>query len=100
MEASHFLQGSGFVTTTMARPRHVHERNKLPRCSIIAVLTTPADNINIATDTIPAGAAIEEKRVYKDNWFDRMAINHLSQNVQAATSSLTLFTHSSHNFMD
>ncbi|KAM1357031.1 hypothetical protein ACFX13_031800 [Malus domestica] len=83
MEASHFLQS--FVTTTMARPRHVHERNKLRRCSIVAVLTTPAENMNIATDTRPAGAAVEDKRVYKDNWFDRMAINHLSQNVQAAT---------------
>ncbi|KAM1491356.1 hypothetical protein ACFX10_023411 [Malus domestica] len=44
----------------MARPRHVHERNKLRRCSIVAVLTTAAENMNIATDTRPADAAVEE----------------------------------------
>ncbi|KAM1314985.1 hypothetical protein ACFX13_018925 [Malus domestica] len=53
--------GWSFVTTTMARPRHVHERNKLRRCSIVAVLTTVAENMNIATDTRPADAAVEEK---------------------------------------
>ncbi|KAM1001389.1 hypothetical protein ACFX15_007581 [Malus domestica] len=84
MEASHFLQSRSFVTTTLAQPRYVHE-HKLRRCSIVALLTTPVENMNIATDTRPADAAVEGKRVYKDNWFDRMAINHLSQNVQAAT---------------
>ncbi|CAN6690751.1 unnamed protein product [Malus baccata var. baccata] len=84
MEASHFLQSRSFVTTTLAQRRHEHE-HKLRRCSIVAVLTTPVENMNIATDTRPADAAVEGKRVYKDNWFDRIAINHLSQNVQAAT---------------
>lgn len=93
MEASHFLQSGRSFAATLAHSRHAHEHNKLRHCSIAAVLTRPAENINIATGKsrtiiIPADVvtgAEEKSRVYNDNWFDRMAINHLSQNVQAAT---------------
>ncbi|CAL2280746.1 unnamed protein product [Prunus armeniaca] len=93
MEASHFLQSRRSFAATLTHSRHAHEHNKLRHCSIAAVLTRPAENINIATGKsrtiiIPADVvtgAEEKSRVYNDNWFDRMAINHLSQNVQAAT---------------
>ncbi|BBH10252.1 Beta-carotene isomerase D27, chloroplastic [Prunus dulcis] len=93
MEASHFLQSRRSFAATLAHSRHAHEHNKLRHCSIAAVLTRPAENINIATGksrTIITPADVvtgaeEKSRVYNDNWFDRMAINHLSQNVQAAT---------------
>ncbi|BFG43075.1 beta-carotene isomerase D27 chloroplastic [Prunus yedoensis var. nudiflora] len=93
MEASHFLQSRRSFAATLAHSRHAHEHNKLRHCSIAAVLTRPAENITIATGKsstiiIPADAvtgAEEKSRVYNDNWFDRMAIDHLSQNVQAAT---------------
>ncbi|CAL8178533.1 unnamed protein product [Prunus armeniaca] len=93
MEASHFLQSRRSFAATLAHSRHAHEHNKLRHCSIAAVLTRPAENINIATGKsrtiiIPADVvtgAEEKSRIYNDNWFDRMAINHLSQNVQAAT---------------
>ncbi|MED6173745.1 Beta-carotene isomerase d27, chloroplastic, partial [Stylosanthes scabra] len=40
---------------------------------VVGVLTRPAENIS------------QETNVYKDNWFDHLAINHLSKSVQAST---------------
>ncbi|KAM5563620.1 beta-carotene isomerase D27, chloroplastic [Rosa sericea] len=86
MEASHFLQSSSFVTT-LPHQRHMHA-HKLRRSQIVAVLSTPADIINIEADKSsrrPADGAAEKKSVHNDNWFDKLAIDHLSQNVQAAS---------------
>jgi beta-carotene isomerase len=65
----------------------------LKQSSVVAVLTRPADNIGRAAEEIsvkPADsiAGITKNTtttVYNDNWFDRMATDHLSKNVQAAT---------------
>lgn len=86
MEASHFLQSRRFATA-LPHHRHMHA-HKLRRSSIVAVLSTPADVINIEADKSsirPADGAAEKKIVYNDNWFDKLAIDHLSQNVQAAS---------------
>jgi len=53
---------------------------KPPVCSppILAVLTTPAE-------TITQEATKTTSVIYNDNWFDQLAINHLSRSVQAAS---------------
>ncbi|RWR88834.1 beta-carotene isomerase D27, chloroplastic [Cinnamomum micranthum f. kanehirae] len=49
---------------------------------IVAVVAKPKDNVGAAME----GILTETKMtVYKDNWFDRIAINHLSQSIQATT---------------
>lgn len=50
--------------------------------SIVSVLRKPS-NHDITEETA--------KSVYKDNWFDLIAINHLSKTVQAATGSYIPF---------
>ncbi|XP_062148989.1 beta-carotene isomerase D27, chloroplastic [Alnus glutinosa] len=45
---------------------------------ILAVLTTPAE-------TITQEATKTTSVIYNDNWFDQLAINHLSRSVQAAS---------------
>lgn len=69
---------------------HVH---KLRHSSIVSVLTTPADILNIEVDTrsIKPADAEEKRSVYNDNWFDKLAIDYLSQNVQAASGFTTCF---------
>uniref|UniRef100_A0A803NQ82 Uncharacterized protein n=1 Tax=Cannabis sativa TaxID=3483 RepID=A0A803NQ82_CANSA len=52
---------------------------------VVSVLTPPASNRIALTESSslkPAEVSIGD---YNDSWFDRIAINHLSQSVQAAT---------------
>ncbi|XP_022898222.1 beta-carotene isomerase D27, chloroplastic-like isoform X2 [Olea europaea var. sylvestris] len=44
---------------------------------ITCVLTKPKMNTETST--------LDSKKVYKDNWFDLLAINHISKNLQAST---------------
>lgn len=55
--------------------RYMHKPRSSP--SILAVLARPAENLALVKEapSIP----------HTDNWFDRIAINHLSQSVQATT---------------
>ncbi|KAK3036884.1 hypothetical protein RJ639_031502 [Escallonia herrerae] len=46
---------------------------------VLAVLTRPTDNAERSLT-----ATTSTKTVYSDNWFDRLAIHHLSQSVQDA----------------
>ncbi|KAL2535710.1 Beta-carotene isomerase D27 [Forsythia ovata] len=55
--------------------RNMHKPRHSPFISY--VLTKPTTNIETSTD--------ESKNVYKDNWYDRLAINHISKNLQAST---------------
>ncbi|XP_031287169.1 beta-carotene isomerase D27, chloroplastic [Pistacia vera] len=74
------------LITTLAH----NQKTKCSRRIIVAVLTRPPptdrhhhhhhDKINLK----PVGEVIE-KAVYNDNWFEQMAINHLSRCVQDAT---------------
>ncbi|KAM7521646.1 hypothetical protein LguiA_011548 [Lonicera macranthoides] len=76
MEANVVLQNKSlFLTHTKYRRDIIKQKPKYSPC-IIAVLTTPTkDNNSISTSS---------KTVYKDGWFNRLAINHLSRSVQAA----------------
>ncbi|XXG68225.1 hypothetical protein AAC387_Pa06g1363 [Persea americana] len=49
---------------------------------IVAVVAKPKDNVGAAMEGILSETKMT---VYKDNWFDRIAINHLSQSIQATT---------------
>lgn len=60
---------------------HWKLRHKPERAFVVGVLTRPAENI--AEET-------RNTNVYKDNWFDHLAINHLSKSVQASTGSFPL----------
>lgn len=83
MEATHLLRSKGlFLTLQEPQQRHIHILKK-PYSTTVSVLTRSADKIIIQRD-----AKIREENtssVYNDNWFDRIAIHHLSQSVQAAT---------------
>ena len=46
--------------------------------SVLAVLARPADNLTSLVKESP-------NQHHTDNWFDRIAINYLSQSVQATT---------------
>lgn len=53
-------------------------KRKPEHTCVVGVLTRPS-----------AGEILVGKtNAYKDNWFDKLAINHLSKSVQAATGSL------------
>ncbi|KAK7260781.1 hypothetical protein RIF29_27079 [Crotalaria pallida] len=52
-------------------------RHKPKQPCVVGVLTRPADGI--------AGGETAKTNVYKDSWFDHLAINHLSKSVQAAS---------------
>ncbi|XP_026452569.1 beta-carotene isomerase D27, chloroplastic-like [Papaver somniferum] len=55
-----------------------------PRSAIVrAVLTTKPTATTSTTNVIDH--AIPTPIVYKDNWFDRLAIKHISQSIQAIT---------------
>nr|GMD23662.1 beta-carotene isomerase D27, chloroplastic [Ipomoea batatas] len=64
----------------------VHHRTTTKRHLplIRAVITKPADN-NSNTKTTLSSSSWGSKNVYHDTWFDRLAINHLSQCVKAVT---------------
>ncbi|CBI25060.3 hypothetical protein AAG906_021322 [Vitis piasezkii] len=57
-----------------AGKRGMHKPRSSP--PILAVLARPADNLTLVKET---------PSLLTDNWFDRIAINHLSQSVQATT---------------
>ncbi|KAJ9188067.1 hypothetical protein P3X46_003462 [Hevea brasiliensis] len=68
-------------------PRHLPNLHHSP---VYAVLTRPLENITGVKEkktSKPADNIMEltRKTVYNDNWFDQLAINHLSRSVQAAT---------------
>ena len=66
-----------------AGKRGMHKPRSSP--SILAVLARPADNLTLVKET---------PSLLTDNWFDRIAINHLSQSVQATTGSFYWSFHS------
>lgn len=59
-------------TLPRIRQTNMHRHRYSPR--IVAVMIRPTENIERLTTTT--------KTEYNDNWFDRIAINHLSQSVQ------------------
>jgi len=58
-------------------------KRKLQHPSVVAMLRRPSDTITEQTTKTNA---------YKDNLFDRLAINHLSKNVQEATGAYPFAT--------
>ncbi|KAJ1385531.1 hypothetical protein SESBI_41596 [Sesbania bispinosa] len=64
-------------TLTLA---HWKMRRKPEHPYVVGVLTRPTDN-NISGEK----ETLRKTNVYKDNWFDNLAINHLSKSLQAAT---------------
>ncbi|KAF5194043.1 Beta-carotene isomerase d27 chloroplastic [Thalictrum thalictroides] len=78
MEAKLYLPHGGLSALGNSRNKLTHK----PECLHIiqAVSTTPARDNTI-------GLSKETTTVYKDNWFDRMAINYLSQSLQATTGA-------------
>ncbi|PON94996.1 Beta-carotene isomerase D27-like [Trema orientale] len=86
MEATHLLSSRKLCSPASCWPIHRLVKPRTKRSSIaVAVLTPPADNISMVTD----GSSLRPREVspapYNDTWFDRIAIQHLSQSVQAAT---------------
>ncbi|XP_009765815.1 beta-carotene isomerase D27, chloroplastic [Nicotiana tabacum] len=84
MEANLVLPYRSFSTASI-RNRHKmntykYKKIPYPLCSILTKL--PANNQNHNAETTTTSCS---KNVYKDNWFDRLAINHLSQSIQATT---------------
>ncbi|KAG2713504.1 hypothetical protein I3843_04G169800 [Carya illinoinensis] len=83
MDASSFLAHSMRSSLSTVVRRRNNTIRKPPACSdsvVAAVLTTrPKESI---AEELAGKSSIS---VYKDNWFDLVAINHLSQSVQAAT---------------
>ncbi|KAM3248576.1 beta-carotene isomerase D27, chloroplastic isoform X1 [Capsicum annuum] len=82
MEANLVLYYRGFSTgVSMRNTKIMNSYNKLPYCypassSICCVLTKPPPTNHNHHSNF---------HVYKDNWFDHLAINHLSQSIQATT---------------
>ncbi|KAG8389284.1 hypothetical protein BUALT_Bualt02G0212900 [Buddleja alternifolia] len=54
-----------------------------PRRSLVLSVLADKNTNTSSTDH-------ESKHVYNDNWFDRLAINHLSQSLQASTGSFII----------
>ncbi|GLT42411.1 hypothetical protein SLA2020_164120 [Shorea laevis] len=77
MDAKLLPQSCSFLMTLS--PRHVHKQ----RCSPVhAVQVRPRDMPSLKPVETSPGIGIETG-VYKDSWFDLLAINHLSRNLQA-----------------
>lgn len=57
-------------------------KRKPEHTCVVGVLTRPS------ADDIAGEILVGKTNAYKDNWFDKLAINHLSKSVQAATGSL------------
>ncbi|CAL5432887.1 unnamed protein product [Camellia sinensis] len=93
MEATLVLQNSGPFASRGRRKQHIHGRlakHSRP-CSILSVLTKPtitttpqSDDLNQVSSSNSTAAATTTT-VYRDSWFDRIAINHLSRSVQSTT---------------
>lgn len=98
-EATHILLSKSLFSTLP--PHRSYTPCKLKQSPVVAVLTRPADNIGRATEQIsikPAADSIAgtatnttNKTVYNDGWFDQIAIDYLSKNVQDATGFHFLF---------
>ncbi|XP_057483486.1 beta-carotene isomerase D27, chloroplastic-like [Actinidia eriantha] len=59
---------------TLSHRRHIHQAKHPP---ILSILTRPTEDVErVSTNS---------KTVYNDNWFNLIAINHLSKSVQATT---------------
>lgn len=69
------------LTPTLAQWKKL--RLKPKHTFVVGVLARPTDDISEET--------LRKTNVYKDNWFDKLAINHLSKSVQAATGNSSLF---------
>ncbi|KAA8543303.1 hypothetical protein F0562_021202 [Nyssa sinensis] len=67
------LQSKSPFSTWSSRRRVHKPPHSFPT---LAVLTNPMDNAERVTSS---------KSIYKDNWFERVAINHLNQSLQATT---------------
>lgn len=74
-----FVARSRSPTLTSA---HWKLKRKAKQPCVVGVLTRPADDITGET----------KNTVYKDNWFDHLAINHLSRSLQAATGSFPFYS--------
>jgi len=85
MEANIFRQQNRISTLTLTHYNLIKHRPQHPPY-IVAVLRKPS-NHDITEET----AKSTTTNVYKDNWFDLIAINHLSKTVQAATGSYIPF---------
>jgi beta-carotene isomerase len=68
------------LTPTLSQWRSL--RLKPKHTFVVGVLARPSDNI--------AEETLKKTNVYNDNWFDKLAINHLSKSVQAATGNLLI----------
>ncbi|KAJ4954799.1 hypothetical protein NE237_011582 [Protea cynaroides] len=78
MEAKLLSQQSSVCSVIRARQKVTQKPKSSP--VFVAVLTRPSDTMNKLT---------EVGNAYKDSWFDRMAINHLSQSLQSVTGFRT-----------
>lgn len=78
MEANLVLSYQSFSKVSMRNIKinTYYKYNKLAYPSTCCVLTKPPHN-NHSSNC----------HVYKDNWFDHLAINHLSQSIQATTGN-------------
>ncbi|XP_020990681.2 beta-carotene isomerase D27, chloroplastic-like [Arachis duranensis] len=65
--------GNNSLTLTSPYQWMMKLKHKSKSPFVVGVLARPAENI------------AQETNVYKDNWFDHLAINHLSKSVQAST---------------
>ncbi|KAJ8543134.1 hypothetical protein K7X08_005657 [Anisodus acutangulus] len=78
MEANVVVPYQSFSTVLSMRNRKIntnyYKYKKISSCSICCVLTKPLTSSHNHSNY-----------VYKDNWFDHLAINHLSQSIQATT---------------
>ncbi|KAJ9172023.1 hypothetical protein P3X46_015313 [Hevea brasiliensis] len=86
MEAK-FLSSNRSNISSVPLPRHLPKLHHLP---VLAVLTRRPENITgvrekLSSKPVDNIAELTRKTVYNDNWFDQLAINHLSRSVQAAT---------------
>ncbi|WJX78932.1 Beta-carotene isomerase d27 [Trifolium repens] len=79
MEANVFRQQNKISTLTSTHYNLIKHKPQYPPY-IVSVLKKPS-NYNI-TEEITTNSTTN---VYKDNWFDLIAINHLSKTIQAAT---------------
>ncbi|OAY49784.1 beta-carotene isomerase D27, chloroplastic [Manihot esculenta] len=82
-----FLSRNRSNLPSIPLPRRLPKLHRLP---VLAVLTRPPEKITGVKEknsSKPADKVREltRKTVYNDNWFDKLAINHLSKSVQAAT---------------
>ncbi|KAK6260017.1 hypothetical protein SCA6_014491 [Theobroma cacao] len=85
MEAKLLPQSRSPIATALRRK---HKQGCSP---ILAVLASPAENIAGITEKLTLKPAesksevVQKTSVRCDNWFELMAISHLSQSLQAAT---------------